>query len=256
MSASFDDHFAPVAAQYADARPGYPPALFDWLAAQCERHEFAWDCGAGSGQASIELASRFARVVASDASASQIAHARPHAGIDYRVAAAEHSGLPDQCADLVTVAQALHWFDLGRFYAEVDRVLRPGGVIAAFSYGVLQLGDEALDALVQRFYREQAAPWWPPQRRHIENGYRELAFPYERIAAPQFAMSARWQLGQLTGYIRSWSAMARFRDANGYDAVSRFEPQLRAQWGDAERRCTIRWPLALLAGRARAARRV
>lgn len=249
MSGGFSDHFATVAGHYADSRPRYPDALFDWLAAQCAQRDLAWDCGAGSGQASIALASRFARVIATDASAAQIAQAQPDPRVEYRVAPAERSTLDDAGVDLVIVAQALHWFDLERFYAEVRRVLRPGGVIAAWSYGVLAVEGAAVDAAVQRFYHDDVGPYWPPERRHVESAYRDLPFPFERVAAPAFAMGLRWNLAQLLGYFRSWSATARYVEQRGDDPVARLEPQLAACWGDAERTREIRWPLALLAGR-------
>ena len=249
MTPDFDDHFAPVAGQYADSRPTYPVELFDWLASQCAAHELAWDCGAGSGQASTALATHFERVVATDASAAQLAAARSHPRVEYRVGLAHESGLPDRCTDLVVVAQALHWFDLDRFYREVARVSKPTGVFAAWSYGVLRVEGDEVEDIVQRFYREQAAPFWPPERRHVETGYRELPFPFERIDAPQFVLRARWSLDQLTGYFRSWSAMARFRSARGYDAVDEVHDRLRTKWGEPQRLRGIEWPLALLVGR-------
>lgn len=249
MTSAFDDHFAPVAGQYADSRPTYPAELFDWLAGQCAAHALAWDCGAGSGQASTALATRFERVVATDASAAQLAAARPHPRVEYRVGLAHESGLPDRCTDLVVVAQALHWFDLDRFHREVARVSKPTGVLAAWSYGVLRVEGNEVDAIVQRFHREQAAPYWPPERHHVETGYRELAFPFACIDAPRFVLRARWTLDQLTGYFRSWSAMARFRSARGFDAVTEVHAALSAQWGAPEALRDIEWPLALLVGR-------
>jgi len=249
MNGGFSDHFASVATHYADSRPAYPAALFDWLAAQCATRDLAWDCGAGSGQASVALARHFARVIATDASAAQIAQAQPDPRVEYRVAPAERSTLDDASADLVIVAQALHWFDLDRFYAEVRRVLRPGGVLAAWSYGVLAVEGEAVNAAVQHFYHDEVGPYWPPERRHVESAYRELPFPFERIAAPAFAMSLHWNLAQLLGYFRSWSATGRYIEQCGDDPVARLEPQLAACWGDVLETREIRWPLALLAGR-------
>ncbi|HMV52833.1 MAG TPA: class I SAM-dependent methyltransferase [Rhodocyclaceae bacterium] len=249
MNGRFSDHFAAVAAQYADSRPRYPDSLFDWLAAQCAPRDLAWDCGAGSGQASIALARHFTRVIATDASAAQIAQAQPDPRVEYRVAPAECSTIDDASADLVIVAQALHWFDLDRFYAEVRRVLRPGGLIAAWSYGVLAVEGAAVNTMVQRFYHDEVGPYWPPERRHVENAYRELRFPFERIAAPDFEMSLHWNLAQLLGYFRSWSATARYIERRGDDPVARLAPQLAAYWGDAGQLREIRWPLALLAGR-------
>ncbi len=245
----FSDHFGAVAGSYADFRPGYPPELFAWLAAQCAGHELAWDCGAGSGQASVALAAHFARVHATDASADQVAHAEPHPCVEYRVAPAEQSGLPDRSADLVTVAQALHWFDLPAFYAEVRRALKPGGVIAAWTYGVHVTEGDDVNAVVRHFYEHVVGPCWPPERRHVENGYRELPFPFTRIAAPEFTMQVRWPLAQLLGYLGSWSATARYRKLNGSDPLPALRQQLLPLWGDPAQARSVSWPLSLLAGR-------
>jgi SAM-dependent methyltransferase len=249
MGQQFSDHFAPVAASYADFRPTYPAALFAWLATLVPRHELAWDCAAGSGQASLDLATHFALVVATDASQAQLDAAPPHPRIEYRVAPAEASGLPDAAVDLVTVAQALHWFDLAGFYAEVRRVLQPGGVLAVWTYGVLTVEGAAVDALVQHFYHDTVGPYWPAERRHVETGYRSLPFPFREIAAPPFAMAARWTLPQLLGYFRSWSATGRFIAATGQDPVAALAERLAPLWGDPQQPRTVTWPLSLRVGR-------
>ena len=247
MNKNFSDHFAPVASHYADNRPSYPVELFGWLADQCKEHELAWDCGAGNGQASTDLARYFKRVIATDASEAQISQAVLHPGVEYRVASAERSGLEDACADIVVVAQALHWFDLDRFYAEAERVLKPDGHFAAWSYGVLRVEGEEINSIVQRFYHHEAGPHWPPERYHVETGYRELDFPFHRIATPKFSMNASWNLAQLLGYFRSWSATARFIKAKGFDPVRKIEAQLLDCWG-ADQTRVIEWPLSILFG--------
>lgn len=249
MSTKFQDHFAPVAGSYADYRPTYPPALFQWLASLVERHALAWDCACGSGQASVDLAEHFERIVATDASAAQIQGAIPHPRIDYRVAPAESSGLPDASADLVTVAQALHWFNLTEFYAEVRRVLHPGGVLAVWTYGVLQVEGDDIDALVQNFYHHIVGPYWPPERAHVEDGYRSLPFPFTQIEAPALAMQALWTLPQLLGYFRSWSATGRYLAQKGQDPMAVLEKQLAPLWGHSGQPRLIRWPLSLRVGR-------
>lgn len=250
MTATFPDHFSALAGRYAAARPGYPAALFAWLARQCSAHELAWDCGAGSGQASLALAAHFARVVASDASAEQIASAPAAPGVEYRVAAAEASGLSAHCADLVVVAQALHWFRTAEFYREATRVLKPGGVLAVWCYGVLTVEDGDLNALLYDFYAHRVGPCWPAEREHVENGYRDLAFPYAPLAVPEFAMQADWTLPQLLAYFRSWSAVGRYQSLHGVDPVEQFAPQLAAVWGDVLTTRTVRWPLTVLCGHA------
>ena len=244
------DHFSAVAAEYARSRPTYPEALFAWLAATAPACTLAWDVGAGSGQASIALAAHFDRVVATDLSVEQIAAAEAHPRIAYRAAPAERSGLEAASADLVAVAQALHWFDLGPFYAEVCRVVKPRGLVAAWTYGTLAVEGVEVDRIVDRYYHVTAGPHWPAERRHGENGYAELDFPFPRVPAPAFAIERDWTLGHLLGYVRSWSATVRLQRASGTDPVVALEAELAPAWGDPAGRRRITWPITLHAGRA------
>lgn len=246
---SFKDHFSVVAGNYAHYRPRYPRELFDYLRSIVPRATRAWDCACGSGQATLELAERFEAVVATDASAGQIAEAPPRPRVTWRVAPAEASGLPNCSVDLVTVAQALHWFDLDRFYAEVRRVLAVDGIIAVWSYGFHQLGDEAIDREARQFYHHIVGPYWPPERRLVEEGYRTIPFPFAEVPAPAFAMRAQWSLPQLLGYFRSWSATARYLAARGHDPVEELERNLQPPWGSSETVRGITWPLVLRVGR-------
>jgi ubiquinone/menaquinone biosynthesis C-methylase UbiE len=247
---SFKDHFSVVAANYAQYRPRYPRELFDYLRSIVPRAARVWDCACGSGQATLELAERFEAVVATDASAGQIAEAPPHPRVSWRVAPAEASGLPDHSVDLVTVAQALHWFDLDRFHAEARRVLAVDGTIAIWSYGAHQLGIEAIDELAGDFYHHVVGPYWPPERRLVEEGYRTIPFPFAEVPAPAFAMRTQWSLPQLLGYFRSWSATARYLAARGHDPVEALEQKLQPAWGDPACVREITWPLVLRIGRA------
>jgi len=245
---SFRDHFSARAATYAACRPTYPDALFDWIAGLVTRRDVAWDCGTGSGQAAVALAARFAHVHATDASAAQLAHAVPHARVSYAVAPAERSGLPERSVDLVTVAQALHWFDVDAFYAEVRRVLRPSGAIAVWTYGDVHTGDAALDDRLHRFAHGTLGPWWPPERAHVDAGYRTLPFPFHEVEAPSFVLEHRWTLPELAGYLRSWSATLRWQAAHATDPVAPLEAELRPLWGDPDRPRTVIWPLVVRAG--------
>lgn len=241
--------FGGVADSYAAARPGYPAGLFAWLADIAPARDLAWDCGCGSGQASVGLADHFARVVATDASAGQIAAAAPHDRIEYRVAPAERSGLPDDSADLVTVAQALHWLPLDAFYAEVRRVARPGAAIAAWSYHWLTTGDERIDDVVDHLATGTLAGYWPAGREHVDNEYADLDFPFTRLDVPRFEMGQRWPLDRLLTYLRSWSSVARYRQAHGIDPVDAVAAELAPLWGDVTTERDVRWPLTILAGR-------
>lgn len=244
----FKDHFSSLAARYATFRPEYPPALFDWLAAQLDRHELAWDCGCGNGQASMLLAGRFARVYASDASASQIAEARGGENVQFAVARAEQSGLPDQSADLIVVAQAAHWFDLDAFYREVRRVLRPDGVLALLTYAHHRVTPE-VDGPALDFYHNVVGPYWPPERRWVENGYRDLPFPFRELAAPDFNLEAEWDLEHFLGYQATWSATRRYVEATGHDPITALRAAIAPLWGAPETVRTICWPLSLRVGR-------
>jgi len=246
---SFKDHFSRRAAEYSAYRPLYPASLFDYLAQCCPQRGAAWDCACGSGQATIALAERFDTVIATDASQQQVAAAPPHPNVTYRAAPAERSDLESNSLDLVTVAQALHWFDLDAFYAEVQRVLKPSGVLAVWTYGVLHVEGQAIDALVQEFYYDIVGPCWPPERRFVEDGYRSLAFPFAEFPLPSFNMEEHWERAHLLGYMRTWSATSRYVDKNKVDPVSALEERLTPLWPDGSSRRKVTWPLALRVGR-------
>lgn len=243
---TFKDHFSGHASIYAEARPNYPEALFDWLAEHAPQRELAWDAGCGNGQASITLVERFARVIATDPSTAQIANAAPHPRIDYRVEPAERCSLDDAVADLITVAQALHWFDLDRFYAEVRRVLKPGGIFAAWTYADCHV-TPAIDTIKARLYTEITGPYWPPERAIVEAGYATLPFPFREIPVPSFAMTSQWTIDHFLAYLRSWSGSQRYLKAMGTDPVSLVESELRGAWGDVSTQ-ELTWVLRIRCG--------
>jgi SAM-dependent methyltransferase len=245
---AFRDHFSKHSGDYATYRPHYPPSLFAWLAGQAERHELAWDAGAGTGQASVALAEHFRHVIATDASAAQIDRAEPHPRVEYRVARAEASGIPGGTADLVMAAQALHWFDVNEFFAEARRVAAARGVVAVCTYGRLATGAPALDRVFDRFYDDVVGPWWPPERRLVETGYATLPFPFAELLPPAFEMTALWTLREVLGYIGTWSATARLRAATSVDPIQGLEAEAAPAWGPVERR-EVHWPLTVRAGR-------
>jgi ubiquinone/menaquinone biosynthesis C-methylase UbiE len=249
MSQTFHDHFSSVANRYADFRPRYPAALFDYLATLAPRSSLVWDCACGNGQATVDLAERFDRVIATDASREQIASAKAHPKVEFRVAPAEHSGLPEESAGLVTVAQALHWFDLERFYAEARRVLQPGGVIAVWAYGIIEVEGATVDRLAREFYAETVGPYWPPQRMLVEAGYRTIPFPFAEVTPPPFRMETRWTLEQLLGYFSTWSATDRFIRETGRNPLEPLFASLARVWGDVNATRLIVWPLSVRIGR-------
>jgi SAM-dependent methyltransferase len=247
--ADFKDHFSSLASQYAAARPHYPRALFDYLAGLCVERRLAWDCACGSGQATLAIAQHFDAVIGTDASQTQVAEATQHPRVEYRVASAEQSGLQSNSVDLVTVAQALHWFDLNKFYAELDRVLKHNGIFAVWSYGEVYVDDENLNRQVRHFYNETVGPYWPPERRIVEEGYRTLPFPYAELTPPRFEMQEQWPLARLLGYFRSWSATGRYIAARGENPVEALGEELAAGWGDPQLARQIYWQFTVRVSR-------
>jgi SAM-dependent methyltransferase len=245
---AFKDHFSATSADYAAYRPSYPRALVDFLADASPGTELALDCGCGTGQLSTLLAERFAKVIATDASSKQIEKAERREGVAYRVAPAEASGLPDGCADLIVAAQAAHWFDLPAFYAEARRVARARAIVALVTYGIIAM-EEPVDPVLQHFYWKVVGPYWPPERRHVEEGYRAFEFPFDEFAAPPLAIEVSWTLGQLAGYVGTWSAVRAAEKALGREPVERFRRERATAWGEPDLRRRVRFPLSLRVGR-------
>jgi len=177
----------------------------------------------------------------------QLDQALWHPRIAYRVAVAESSPLCEASADLITVAQALHWFDLPRFLAEAGRVLVPNGVLAVWNYGVLRMGD-GMDELIDHLYGKVLGDYWPPERRMVESGLDEVTLPFPEVSAPAFAMKAQWSRARLLGYLGTWSAVARYRKACGEDPLQPFERELHRLWPDDGEMRTVTWPLRLRVG--------
>jgi SAM-dependent methyltransferase len=243
---SFKDHFSAQAAGYAKFRPRYPHEMFECLGSLAPSRQLAWDCGTGNGQAAIGLASVFDRVIATDASEKQVSNAQAHERVKYGVARAEDSGIESGTVDLITVTQALHWFDLNRFYTEAWRVLKPNGVLAASAYNLLHI-EPAIDEVVNRYYYDVVGPFWPPERKLIEQ-FADFPFPFHEIDPPKFEMTAHWNLEHLMGYLRSWSSTQRFIAAKGDDPLEQIMDELRAAWGNPKQAREVIWPLTLRIG--------
>lgn len=245
---SFKDHFSAHARSYQRYRPHYPQPLFAYLAARAQAHGRAWDCATGNGQAASQLARHFAQVVATDASAEQIEHANGPDNVEFRCALAEASGLGTASVDLITVAQALHWFDFDRFYAEVRRVLKPGGVVAAWCYGLFS-SIPSVDAIVGHLYRAVVGSYWPPERRWIDEAYSTLPFPFPELPAPQFAMRQEWALGDLLGYLDTWSAVRRYEQIHGANPLEPIATELQEVWPRNTATLAVTWVVRLRVGR-------
>ena len=239
--------FGRGAAAYARFRPLYPRDLFAFLADVAPARRRAWDCATGNGQAAVALAECFTEVIATDASAEQIARAEPRANVRYFAAPADTLDVEPGSVDLVTVAQALHWIDLPSFYEEVRRVSRPGGVIAAWSYYHVHVAS-GVDPILDRLMHETVGPYWPAGRELVEQRYATIAFPFREIRSPEFTMRAEWSLDDLLGYVGTWSAVQRFREAGLGDPVAAVRSELEGVWGRPDERREVRWPLALRVG--------
>jgi SAM-dependent methyltransferase len=244
---TFKDHFSGHAEDYAAFRPRYAPPIFDFVASLPRRRLLAWDCATGNGQAAVDLAERFARVIATDASEQQLALAMSHPKVEYRRALAEESGLEDGSVDLVTAASAAHWFDFNRFYAEAERVLAPGGALAVWAYNLARISPE-IDAVVDRAAHELVGPYWPPERRWVDEEYRTLPFPFAEVEVPSLWMEDLWSLDRLLQYIGTWSATNRYLQANGKDPRELIHRELAEAWGDPGLPRTLRWPIMMRAG--------
>lgn len=239
----FKDHFSDASDAYARHRPSYPAELFDDLRALAPGAETVWDCATGSGQAAVELAERFPRVTATDASAEQIRHARAHPRVAYRVAPAEASGIARGSVGLVTVAQALHWFAFDAFFAEAERVLIPGGIVAAWCYG-LHTVSPAVDEITRRYYTETVGPCWPPERRHVESAYETVPCPLDPIGTRRYETALPWGAEETIAYIRTWSATKRAAAAFGSDPARETARELREAWPSGNH-TPVRWPVTV-----------
>ena len=246
---TFQDHFSRVSDRYARYRPYYPAALFEWLTSLTTRHDLAWDCATGNGQAAVALAAHFDRVVATDASADQVAHATPMSNVEYHVTPAERSGLDAESVDLVTCAQALHWLPRNAFYAETRRVLRATGLIAVWGYHIPIVGDSAIDRYIRHFHDVVVGPYWPPARQIILDRFTTISFPFSEIEPPTFDMRCRWTLEDYAKYLGTQSATDRYRQANGHDPVPAFVEAVAGPWGGPDTPRDVIFPLFVRAGR-------
>lgn len=239
---SFKDYFSKQSDLYARYRPNYPSTLFKYLADLCPEHSRAWDCATGNGQAAVALAEHFDEVVATDASSKQIDAALAHPRVSYRVAPAEASRVATASTNLITVGQALHWFEHENFFAEANRVIVRGGVIAVWCYELCQVSS-GVDAVVDELYRGYLNGYWTPERALVEEGYRSIAMPGAELDSPQYDMTLTWRVDDMLGFLRTWSACKRYQSHHGEDPVTLIEAALRAAW-DSERR-SVRWPLRI-----------
>ena len=240
------DRFSAQAASYAQYRIDYPAALYDWLLPRVPGRERAWDCATGNGQVAVALAGHFQEVAATDLSDNQLRQAAPRPNIHYQPARAEHTDFPAAHFDLITVAQAAHWFNAAAYHREVRRVARPGTVLAEWGYNLLSTDDEELDELIRHFHDVDLAEHWDEHRWHLTDEYSRIPFPFAKVQRAHFEVVRQWSVGWLLGYLRTWSAVQNYRRARHADIVAELEPALRKLWGEEERQ--VRFPVFARAG--------
>jgi len=244
----FEDYFSTQSGQYARYRPKYPDAMYAYLASIAPAHSLVLDCGTGNGQAAISLAEYFERVYATDASVEQIARAYPHEKVEYHVESAERVALESATVDLVTVAQAVHWFDFDNFYAEVKRVLKPNGVLAVWTYGLPGISPR-IDKILSRYYSETLSGYWPERIHYVEESYHTLPFPFEEMVPPSFVMQDRWDLRQVIGFLDSWSGTQKYRKQKGKHPLEEIWNELSNDWNDEKEKQSVRWQLFFRIGK-------
>ncbi|MFC3909407.1 class I SAM-dependent methyltransferase [Legionella dresdenensis] len=250
------EHFGDESAQYKLFRPSYPKRLFTYLNSMAHPGSTVWDCATGSGQAALALAENY-KVIATDINQAQLDEAPEHRAITYLCCPAERTPLADNSIDMITVAQALHWFNLDGFYREVMRVSRPEGVIAAWCYALGKVtksgsSDDKLNSIIDRLYNKILGDeYWPVQRHFIDEEYQTIPFPFEKIATPEFYIEKDMAFDQLLGYLRTWSAVKEYQVRNNEDPVGYIRAELEAAWGDTQSTHTMVWPLHLLAAKTK-----
>lgn len=241
------DLFSGHANLYASFRPTYPTALFDYIDQFVPKKDRAWDCATGNGQIAQHLATRYTEVIATDISETQLANAFQANNIRYKVCPAERTPFPSQYVDLITVGQALHWFDRDAFFSEAKRVLVPGGIFAAIGYSFLNINPN-VDQLILHFYSDVVGPYWDEARKLVEEKYTSIDFPFEEISVPPFSIETKWTLPQLLGYLESWSATQKFIQARQYNPITDIEHELKKIW-PADQTHDVTFPLFVRMGR-------
>ena len=237
------DNFSQDSGNYGKFRPTYPEELYNYILTKVKSTEMAWDCATGNGQVASKLSDYFKKVEATDLSNNQLEYAIRKTNITYSRQVAELTNFPGHHFDLITVGQALHWFNFDAFFNEVKRVLKPEGVFVAFVYGLNTVGQE-VDEIINDFYHKTIGPYWDDERRYIDDQYQSINFPFNHIEHRKFEYQVAWDVEHYFGYLNTWSAVKHFIKANNFNPVLELEKQLRKAWGNGER--TVVFPIFLV----------
>lgn len=241
------DNFSKQSESYSKFRPSYPNEIYDFIYEQLENREHAWDCGTGNGQVAIELAKYFKKVIATDISSNQIKNATKKTNIEYQLCQAEHASFPKNHFDLITVAQAIHWFDFDAFYKVVNHSLKPRGLLALITYNLLKI-DPEIDAIIQYLYKDILGDYWDPERKYVDEAYKNIPFPFEEIQTPKFSQTYTWGLDKLIGYLNTWSAVQHYIQRTGENPVDKIKSKLEKSWYE-ETKKKVFFPMFLKLGR-------
>ncbi len=244
---NFKDNFSKQSNAYKKYRPSYPEKLFEYLCGLSKDHDLAWDCATGNGQSAIGLVNYFEKVYATDPSEQQISNAQTHQKIIYKVEKAESSSLTSNSIDLITVAQALHWFDFDKFYSEVKRVLKPEGIIAVWTYSLPKISLE-IDQLILHFHNNIVGKFWQKENQFVSEEYRTIPFPFKEIRTPSFKFQKEIKLEDLKGLLNSWSATQRYKDQNGTDPLIKIETELQNLWAKSTESKLATWTIFMKVG--------
>ena len=242
------DLFSSQSAAYAQYRPGYPDDLIEAVLSPLARKEQAWDCATGNGQAAVLLAPHFNKIEATDISERQLQQAVPHRHIHYSVSPAEQTPFEAGSFDLITVAQAYHWLDGLAFHKEATRVGKPGALVAVWGYGLVKTHDKALSDLIGHLYVDIVGPFWDPERKHIDQEYKTVVFPFSELPSLTFSYDVNWNRNDLLGYLSTWSSVGNFKKAKGYDPLEGWAEQLKTIWADENTARPFSFPLFMRRG--------
>lgn len=240
------DNFSDHSADYAQYRPTYPQELYDFLFSFIKPKDNAWDCATGNGQVAVALAKEFKQVWATDLSENQLKEAVKRDNITYDVHTAEQDVPYQNHFDLITVAQAIHWFNFEKFYANVNHALKTNGVLAVMGYSLLETSGE-LNKVIKHFYKEITGPFWDEEREYLDEGYRTILFPFEELTVPEFKMEVQWSQEQLLNYLNTWSAVKHYQDKNGENPLNLIKKDVETHWGSNEKRM-FEFPLLVRVG--------